>query len=177
MHFTGQPSSRGLRPLAGRVRDRSYPDRGRSGFAAGRILSRSSPRMMHTADPLSTRRESWMGKSNSRVFVAVEDAPVVRTAEPHLNQPTAGSHVAAAGFISHRPQLAARRTCSRGRGGYAAMQFNAVVETNEHAVRLWESLGFTTLRVCTSTKSAASDITTSGRHIHTSPAEAVKAGA
>ncbi len=26
--------------------------------------------------------------------------------------------------------------------GYAAMQFNAVVETNEHAVRLWESLGF-----------------------------------
>jgi hypothetical protein len=55
------------------------------------------------------------------------------------------------------------------------MQFNAVVETNEHAVRLWESLGFTTLRVCTSTKSAASDITTSGRHIHTSPAEAVEA--
>jgi hypothetical protein len=26
------------------------------------------------------------------------------------------------------------------------MQFNAVVETNEHAVQLWESLGFTTLR-------------------------------
>jgi hypothetical protein len=48
------------------------------------------------------------------------------------------------------------------------MQFNAVVETNDHAVRLWESLGFTTLRVCTSTKSAASDITTSGRHSHTS---------
>jgi hypothetical protein len=51
------------------------------------------------------------------------------------------------------------------------MQFNAVVETNEHAVRLCESLGFTTLRVCTSTKSAASDITTSGRDIHTRPAE------
>jgi hypothetical protein len=28
-------------------------------------------------------------------------------------------------------------------GEYAAMQFNAVVETNEHAVRLWELLGFT----------------------------------
>jgi hypothetical protein len=37
------------------------------------------------------------------------------------------------------------------------------------------SLGFTTLGMCTPTKSAASDITTSGRHIHTS-AEAVKAG-
>jgi hypothetical protein len=55
------------------------------------------------------------------------------------------------------------------------MQFNAVVETSEHAVRLCESLGFTTRRVCTSTKSAASDITTSGRDIHTRPAEAVKA--
>ena len=29
--------------------------------------------------------------------------------------------------------------------GYAAIQFNAVVETNEPAVRLWESLGFTIL--------------------------------
>jgi hypothetical protein len=25
------------------------------------------------------------------------------------------------------------------------MQFNAVVQTNEHAIRLWESLGFTIL--------------------------------
>jgi ribosomal protein S18 acetylase RimI-like enzyme len=29
--------------------------------------------------------------------------------------------------------------------GYAAMQFNAVVETNAPAIRLWESLGFTIL--------------------------------
>lgn len=27
--------------------------------------------------------------------------------------------------------------------GYLAMQFNAVVETNASAIRLWESLGFT----------------------------------
>lgn len=49
------------------------------------------------------------------------------------------------------------------------MQFNAVVDTNEHAVRLWESLGLTTLWVCTPTSSAASDITTPGRHIHMGP--------
>ena len=55
------------------------------------------------------------------------------------------------------------------------MQFNAVVESNEHAVRLWESLGFRTRRMCTSTKSAASDIPTSGSRHHTRPAEAVKA--
>jgi ribosomal protein S18 acetylase RimI-like enzyme len=29
--------------------------------------------------------------------------------------------------------------------GYLAMQFNAVVETNTNAIRLWESLGFTIL--------------------------------
>jgi hypothetical protein len=42
-----------------------------------------------------------------------------------------------------------RRTRARGRGarlgranGFRAMQFNAVVETNLHAVALWRSLGF-----------------------------------
>lgn len=29
--------------------------------------------------------------------------------------------------------------------GFRAMQFNAVVETNEHAVRLYRSLGFTVI--------------------------------
>ena len=29
--------------------------------------------------------------------------------------------------------------------GYRAMQFNAVVETNTGAVRLWQALGFTVL--------------------------------
>ena len=33
----------------------------------------------------------------------------------------------------------------KSQDGYAAMQFNAVVETNVRAVRLWESLGFTVL--------------------------------
>ena len=53
----------------------------------------------------------------------------------------------------HRPQLAwvsdvplAQRVLEvAAEDGYAAMQFNAVVETNEHAIRLWESLGFTIL--------------------------------
>jgi hypothetical protein len=63
------------------------------------------------------------------------------------------SHVANAGFMVS-PTMAGRGV---GRAlahrvievaaehGYAAMQFNAVVETNEHAVRLWQSLGFTIL--------------------------------
>jgi GNAT superfamily N-acetyltransferase len=107
--------------------------------------------------PTDTSEEAartwWMAKPGGRVFVAVEDGAVVGTAELHPNQPAAGSHVANAGFMvtptaagrgvgralaHHILQVAAQE-------GYAAMQFNAVVETNEHAVRLWESLGFTIL--------------------------------
>jgi ribosomal protein S18 acetylase RimI-like enzyme len=41
----------------------------------------------------------------------------------------------------------ARRMCEHSLGharsrGYRAMQFNFVISTNEHAVRLWQSLGF-----------------------------------
>jgi hypothetical protein len=65
---------------------------------------------------------------------------------------SAGSHVANAGFMVS-PTAAgwgvgrARPASSRSdaEDGNAAMQFNAVVETNEPAGRLWQSLGFTIL--------------------------------
>jgi GNAT superfamily N-acetyltransferase len=95
----------------------------------------------------------WMGKPGGRVFVAVEAGAVVGTAELHPNQPGPGSHVANAGFMVS--PTAAGRGVGRAlahhvlgvatQEGYAAMQFNAVVETNQPAVRLWESLGFTIL--------------------------------
>ena len=95
-------------------------------------------------------RTWWLGKPGGRVLVAVDDGVVVGTAELHPNQPAAGSHVANAGFMV-KPTAAGRgvgRALAQrvlevaAEDGYAAMQFNAVVETNEHAVRLWESLGF-----------------------------------
>ena len=94
--------------------------------------------------------QGWMGKPGGRVLVAVDDGAVVGTAELHPNQPAAGSHVANAGFMVSptvsgrgvRRALAQRVLEVAAEDGYAAMQFNAVVETNEHAVRLWESLGF-----------------------------------
>jgi GNAT superfamily N-acetyltransferase len=107
--------------------------------------------------PTDTTEEAartwWMGKPGGQVFVAVEDGAVVGTAELHPNQPGAGSHVANAGFMVS-PTATGRgvgRALARyvlevaAREEYAAMQFNAVVETNGHAVRLWESLGFTIL--------------------------------
>ena len=66
------------------------------------------------------------------------------------NQPGPGSHVANASFAVR----ADRRGLGLGRRmgeaalelatelGYSAMQFNIVVSTNVHAVRLWRSLDF-----------------------------------
>jgi L-amino acid N-acyltransferase YncA len=96
-------------------------------------------------------RQWWMGKPGGHVYVAVDDqGALLGTAELHPNQPAAGSHVANAGFMVS-PDAAgrgvgralARHVLDEARDlGYRAMQFNAVVETNAHAVALWRSLGF-----------------------------------
>jgi GNAT superfamily N-acetyltransferase len=126
----------------------------RIGPPCGDSCSRSLPPATPTAGrptPLKTRHErGGMGKPGGRVLVAVDDGAVVGTAELHPNQPAAGSHVANAGFMVSPTAggrgvgraLAHRVLEVAAEDGYAAMQFNAVVETNEHAVRLWESLGF-----------------------------------
>ncbi len=98
-------------------------------------------------------RTWWMNKPGGRVLVAVDDEEVVGTAEFHPNQPAAGSHVANAGFMVSPAAsgrgigraLAGRVLDAAEEAGYRAMQFNAVVETNENAIRLWTSLGFSIL--------------------------------
>lgn len=108
--------------------------------------------------PTDTTEEAarawWMEKPGGRVFVAVDDdGTVLGTAEMHPNQPAAGSHVANAGFMvaptaSGRGvgrALATHVLDRAGRDGYRAMQFNAVVETNTAAIRLWQALGFSIL--------------------------------
>ena len=64
--------------------------------------------------------------------------------------PGPGAHVANAGLVVHparRGEGAGRALCRRvldqaRADGYRAMQFNAVVETNTPAIRLWRSFGF-----------------------------------
>jgi GNAT superfamily N-acetyltransferase len=98
-------------------------------------------------------RTWWMGKAEGQVLVAIDHGAVVGTAEIHPNQPAAGSHVANAGFMvapSAAGKGVGRALANRvlevaAEDGYLAMQFNAVVETNTNAIRLWESLGFTIL--------------------------------
>ena len=91
----------------------------------------------------------WMLPPPAETWVAVDEA-IVGTAQLRPNYPALGAHVANAGF------MVASSAAGRGVGralaehvivrateiGYRSMQFNAVVSTNDRAVRLWKSLGF-----------------------------------
>jgi L-amino acid N-acyltransferase YncA len=98
-------------------------------------------------------RSLWMVDPPGRIFVAVEHDTIVGTAKMGPNQPGRGSHVANASFMvgpEFQGQgaglaLATAVLDYARRDGYRGMQFNAVVETNESAVRLWQALGFTIL--------------------------------
>jgi GNAT superfamily N-acetyltransferase len=96
-------------------------------------------------------REVWLERPPGLTVVAVDASDrVLGTAKMGPNRPGPGSHVATASLMVAPP--------ARGRGvgaalcrfalewararGYAGMQFNAVVETNLPAVRLYESFGF-----------------------------------
>jgi L-amino acid N-acyltransferase YncA len=99
-------------------------------------------------------RAMWLHDPPGRTVVAVDDdGAVVGTAETHPNHGGGGAHVANAGFMVHPAhagrgvgrELAAHVIAQARADGYAAMQFNAVVETNTRAVALWRSLGFEVL--------------------------------
>jgi L-amino acid N-acyltransferase YncA len=96
-------------------------------------------------------RRLWMIAPPGRTVVATDaDGGVVGTANMYANRGGPGSHVASASFMVD-PERAGRGT-GRALGeyviewsrasGFRAIQFNAVVETNERAIALWRSLGF-----------------------------------
>jgi ribosomal protein S18 acetylase RimI-like enzyme len=96
-------------------------------------------------------RVGWMRELPGRTIVAVdEDGTVIGSADTYPIHPGPGSHVANAGFVvhpEHRGKGVGRALCryvlEQARADdYRAMQFNAVVETNTPAVRLWQSFGF-----------------------------------
>ncbi len=93
----------------------------------------------------------WVEKPPGLTVVAVDGGSLLGTAKMGPNRPGPGSHVSTASFMV--------ASAARGRGvgralgeyalgwareqGYAAMQFNSVVECNHAAVALWKALGFT----------------------------------
>ena len=97
-------------------------------------------------------RDWWVESPPGTTVVAVDESgTVLGSAKTGPNRPGRGAHVATASFMV--------ASTARGRGlgralgewvlawareqGFAAMQFNAVVETNVAAVALWQDLGFT----------------------------------
>lgn len=103
-----------------------------------------------TADEVRTL---WFDQPR-RTSVAVDaDGALLGSATMGPNRPGRGSHVGTASFMVS--------STARGHGvgrllgedmvrwsrdeGFAAVQFNAVVETNTAAVRLWQDLGFRVL--------------------------------
>jgi len=94
----------------------------------------------------------WLPSEAARVrtLVAERDGRVVGLAVVRPNRAGQGSHVANASFAV--AASAGGRGIGRALGehalgaamalGFAAMQFNFVVSTNERAVRLWSDLGF-----------------------------------
>lgn len=85
------------------------------------------------------------------VFVATDEGVTVGTYYLRANQRGGGAHVANCGYVTGAAATGrgvARAMCAhsldRARArGFRAMQFNLVVSTNERAVRLWQSFGFT----------------------------------
>ena len=95
-------------------------------------------------------RKFWAG---DHLVTARQGGTLLGSAKMGANRPAQGAHVGTASFMV-APE-------ARGRGvgralgehvvawhrerGFRGIQFNAVVETNTGAVRLWESLGFTVI--------------------------------
>lgn len=103
-------------------------------------------------------RAVWMPGPPARTFIAASsrggfEGSIVGTALLRPNQVGRGDHVANAGFMvspTAQGQGVGRRLAGfvidRARAeGYRAMQFNAVVSTNIHAIALRTDLGFDTV--------------------------------
>ncbi|MFF8287727.1 GNAT family N-acetyltransferase [Streptomyces sp. NPDC016309] len=94
----------------------------------------------------------WMLPAPHRTVVAVDEATgaVVGTAKMNSNQAGNGAHIASASYMTdpaHGGRGVGRALVEHSiawarEQGFRGMQFNAVVETNVHAVRLYERLGF-----------------------------------
>jgi L-amino acid N-acyltransferase YncA len=95
-------------------------------------------------------RDVWIEAPPGLTVVACGGPRVLGTAKMGPNRPGPGSHVSTASFMVAGD--ARGREVGRALGeyalswareqGYAAMQFNAVVESNHIAVGLWQALGF-----------------------------------
>ena len=106
------------------------------------------------AYPMDLTHESaqglWMERPPGQTVVLEEDDRILGTAKMGPNRPGHGDHIGTASFMVAPEARGAGLGRLLGqwaidwhrRSGFAGIQFNAVVASNEVAVRLWQSLGF-----------------------------------
>ena len=95
-------------------------------------------------------RATWIERPPGLTVVATDGDRVVGTAKMGPNRSGPGAHVSTASFMvaaDARGRGAGTALCRYAldwarAGGYAGMQFNAVVESNRPAVELYQRLGF-----------------------------------
>ena len=98
-------------------------------------------------------RALWIEGPPGETVVALRDGVILGTAKFGPNRPARGSHVATGSFMvskGARGLGVGRAMCEYAIAwareiGFDAMQFNAVVSTNVHAVDLYRKLGFVTI--------------------------------
>ena len=91
----------------------------------------------------------WLSDQH-QVFVAEENGAILGSYYLRANQQGGGSHVANCGYMTAATATGrgvARSMCwhsfDQARAeGFRAMQFNFVISTNQRAVHLWQSCGF-----------------------------------
>jgi ribosomal protein S18 acetylase RimI-like enzyme len=92
---------------------------------------------------------AWWTAPSHDTYVAI-DGGIVGTYFVRPNQLGGGAHVANCAYVTATGMTGrgiARAMCAHSierarERGFRAMQFNFVVSTNDRAVRLWESMGF-----------------------------------
>lgn len=123
------------------------------------VISTGDTYVFAPGSPKEKMLAYWCG-ADKNTYVAVLSEPpapagginekIVGTFFLKENQPDLGSHIANAGYIV-APDAQGKRIGRKmaefsleeaKRLGFAAMQFNFVVKSNENAVRLWQNLGF-----------------------------------
>jgi L-amino acid N-acyltransferase YncA len=95
-------------------------------------------------------RAVWLASPPGLTVVARDDETILGSAQLGSNRPGRGAHVATATFMVDPAQRGKGVGRELGRyaiewaraAGFHSMQFNAVVETNLVAVKLWQDLGF-----------------------------------
>lgn len=101
--------------------------------------------------PDSSREEmlAFWCSPEKHTYVGIDNGRIVGTFFLKANQPGLGSHVGNAGYMVS-PDAGGRGIGRKmaewsleesRRLGFTAMQFNFVVKSNAHAVKLWQSIG------------------------------------